>query len=156
MKNAKLSIFEKEGEKEGLVISMDDKAYLRPGTDVGMRDVKSGRIYDVADEEKQRKLPQHDFSIPQVHITPSSFRFMVGHKEIIDGNTHVVNHLDQIVVTNLPKHYIGSSGSVWASNTMFIRRELPQLFEVQEDQCRTCSIKLRRFCTHVRDCALYF
>lgn len=52
MKNAKLNIFEKEGEKEGLVISMDDKAYLRPGTDVGMRDVKTGRIYDVADEEK--------------------------------------------------------------------------------------------------------
>ena len=53
VKNAKLSIFEKEGEKEGLVISVDDKAYLRPGTDVGMRDVKTGRIYDVADEEKQ-------------------------------------------------------------------------------------------------------
>ena len=110
----------------------------------------------VADEEKQRKLPQHDFSIPQVHITPSSFRFMVGHKEIIDGKTHVVNHLDQTVVTNRPKHYIGSSGSVWASDTMFIRRELPQLFEVQEDQCRTCSIQLRRFCTHVHDCAFYF
>ena len=29
-------IYEK-GEKEGLVISMVDKAYLRPGTDVGMR-----------------------------------------------------------------------------------------------------------------------
>ena len=91
---------------------MDDKAYLRPGTDVGMRDVKTTRIYDVADEEKPRKLPQHDFSIPQVYITPSSFRFMVGHKEIIDGNTHVVNHLDQTVVTNRPKHNIGSSGSV--------------------------------------------
>ena len=155
VKNAKLSIFEKEGEKDGLVISVDDKAYLRPGTDVGMRDVKTGRIYDVADEEKQRKLPQHDFSIPQVHVTPSSFRFMVGHKEIIDGNTHVVNHLDQIVVTNRPKHYIGSSGSVWASDTMFIRRELPQLFEVQGDQDRTCSIQLRRFCTQVHDCAFY-
>ena len=112
VKNAKLSIFEKEVEKEGLVISMDDKAYLRPGTDVGMRDVKTARIYDVADEEKPRKLPQHDFSIPQAHITPSSFRFMVGHKEIIDGNTHVVNHLDQTVATNRPKHYIGISGSV--------------------------------------------
>lgn len=97
MKNAKLSIFEKEGEKEGLVISMDDKAYLCPGTDVGMRDVKTARIYD---EEKQRKLPQHNFGIPQVHISPSSFRFMVGHKKIIDGNTHVVNHLHQTVVTN--------------------------------------------------------
>ena len=38
---------------------------------------------------------------------------------------------------------------------MFIRRELPQLFEVQGDQDRTCSIQLRRFCTHVHDCAFY-
>ena len=99
---------------------MDDKGYLRPGTDVGMRDVKTGRIYDVADEEKQRKLPQHDINIQQVHFTPSSFRFMVGHQESIDGNTHVINHLDQTVDTNRPKHYMGSSGSVWASDTMFI------------------------------------
>ena len=63
---------------------MDDKAYLRPGTDVGMRDLKAGRIYDVSDPEKQRKLPQHDFSNPQVHVTPSSFRFMAGHQEIIE------------------------------------------------------------------------
>ena len=56
---------------------MDDKAYLRPGTDVGMRDAKSEvKIYDVSDKEKQRKLPQQDFSNPQVHITTSSFRIM--------------------------------------------------------------------------------
>lgn len=156
VKNAKLSIFEKGREEKGLVISMDDKAYLRPGTDVGMRNVKTGKIYDVADEEKQRKLPQHDFSIPQVHITPSSFRFMDGHQEMIDGKTHVVNDLDQTVVTNRPKHYIGSSGSVWASDTMFMRSELPQLFEVQDSQYRTCSLQLRRFCAHVHDCVFYF
>jgi len=102
-----------------------------------------------------KKNKESDFSIPQVHITPSSFRFMVGHKEIIDDNTHVVNHLDQTVVTNRPKHYIGSSGSVWASD-MFIRSELPQLFKVQDVKYRTCSIQLRRFCTQVHDCAFYF
>ena len=63
---------------------MDDKAYVGLGTDVGMRDVKAGRIYDVSDPEKQRKLPQHDFSNPQVHVTPSSIRFMAGHQEIIE------------------------------------------------------------------------
>jgi hypothetical protein len=47
VKNAKLSLF-----------------------DVGMRDLKAGKIYDVSDPEKQRKLPQHDFSNPQVHVTP--------------------------------------------------------------------------------------
>ena len=107
VKNAKLSLF----DKDGLVLSMDDKAYLRPGTDVGVRNVKAGRIY-VSDPEKQRKLPQHDFSNPQVHITPSSFRFMTGYQEIIEGKLHPVNDIDQTVLSVRPKHYIGSSGSV--------------------------------------------
>ena len=76
-KNAKSCLFSKDNE--GLVLSMDDKAYLRPGTDVGVRDTKSGKIYDVSDEDKQRQLPQHYFSTPQVHITPSSLRFMTRH-----------------------------------------------------------------------------
>lgn len=91
-----------------------------------MRDVKAGRIYDVSDPENQRKLPQHDFSNPQVHVTSSSFRFMAGHQEIIEGS-HPVNDVDQTVVTVRPKHHIGSSGSVWASETMLMRWEVPQL-----------------------------
>ena len=79
--------------------------YLRSGTGVGMRDVKAGRIYDVSDPENQRKLPQHDFSNPQVHVTSSSFRFMAGHQEIIEGS-HPVNDVDQTVVTVRPKHHI--------------------------------------------------
>ena len=62
-----------EGEKEGLVISMDDKAYLHPGTDVGMRDVKTTRICYVADEETQRKLLStilafHKYILPHPHF----------------------------------------------------------------------------------------
>ena len=59
------------------LFSRDDKAYLRRGTDVGMRDAKSEKVYDVSDKEKKRKLPQQDFSNPQVHITPSSFRIFI-------------------------------------------------------------------------------
>lgn len=33
------------------------KLYLRRGTDVGMRDAKSGKIYDVSDKAKQRNFP---------------------------------------------------------------------------------------------------
>ena len=118
---------------------MDDKAYLCTGTDVGILATKSGKIYVVYDHEKQRKLPQHDFSTPEVHII-SSFRFMTGHQEIIHGKLHLVNDKDHTIVT---KYYTGSSGSIWASETMFLRRELPQLFEVSEGpaiqiQC-TCS-----------------
>ena len=57
---------------------------------------------------------------------------MTGHQEIIDGKLHLVNDKDQTIVTVRPKYYIGSSGSIWASETMFLRRELPQLFEVSE------------------------
>ena len=95
VKNAKLNLFKKD--KDVLVLSIDDKAYLRAGTDVGVCNVKAGGIYDVSDPEKERKLPQHDFSNPQVHITPSSFRFMTGHQEIIEGKPHPVNDIDQIV-----------------------------------------------------------
>ena len=31
------------------MMAMDDKAYLRPGTDVGFRATKSGKTYDVSD-----------------------------------------------------------------------------------------------------------
>ena len=108
---------------------MDDKAYLRPGTDVGFRDTKLRKIY-VSDSDKSRKLPQHDFSTPEVHVTPSSFRFMAGHQEVIDGKIHLVNDTDQTIVTVRPKYVVGSSGSVWASETMMLRSELPRLFEV--------------------------
>ena len=154
IKNAKSSMF--LNGNESLVLSMDDKAYLRPGTDVGVRDTKSGKIYDVSDEEKSRKLPQHDFSTPEVHITPSSFRFMTGHRETIDGYLHLVNDTDQTIVTVRPKYYIGSSGSIWASETMFLRREIPQLFEVSDGPYRYSSIPLRRFCAHAHDCLYYF
>ena len=120
IKNAKSDLF----SKVGLVVSMNDKVYLRPGTDVGFRNTRAGKIYDVSDKEKSRKLPQHDFSTPEVHVTPSSFRVMTGHQEVIDGKLHLVNDTDQTIVTVRPKYFIGSSGSLWASETMMLRREL--------------------------------
>ncbi len=40
--NAKHDMFPDELQNHGLVVSMDDKVYLRPGTDVGARNTKSG------------------------------------------------------------------------------------------------------------------
>jgi hypothetical protein len=57
---------------------------------------------------------------------------MSGHQEVIEDKVHLVNDVDQTIVTVRPKYYIGSSGSVWASETMLLRREVPQLFEVGE------------------------
>ncbi|XP_070542741.1 uncharacterized protein [Ptychodera flava] len=96
---------------------------------VGARDVKTGVIYDVANQEKQKKLPQYDFSTPEVHITPASFRFMTGKTVIVEESKEVICQQDQTVVVTRPKYFIGSSGSVWASDYMMLRRELPGLFE---------------------------
>ena len=38
---------------------------------------------------------------------------------------------DHLLVTVHPKHYVGSSGSVWASENVFLRWEHPQLYEVE-------------------------
>ena len=53
------------------------------------------------------------------------------------------------IVAVRPKYYIGSSGSIRASETMLlrIRRELPQLFEVSKGPYRYSSI---------HDCLYYF
>ena len=57
----------------GMEISMDDKAYIRPGTDVGYRNTRAGVILGLSNEKKQKKLPQHDFPVANVYQTPNSF-----------------------------------------------------------------------------------
>ena len=54
----RIDVFQQESEfKElGVEISFDDKAYLRPGTDVGFCETKSGSIFQVADERKTTKI----------------------------------------------------------------------------------------------------
>lgn len=102
---------------------MDDKAYLRPGTDVGARATKTGVIYDVIDPEEEKKLPQHDFNHPEVNQTPASFRFIKQHILTIDGKDELISDKDQSVVVIRPKHYIGSNSTVWASDYMYLCHE---------------------------------
>ena len=54
---------------------------------------------------------------------------MTGHHETITEKKQTVNDLDHTVVTIRPKFYIGSSGSVWRSDFMLLRREFPQLLK---------------------------
>ena len=81
IRNAKFSMFAEGQKKHSVLISMDDKAYLRPGTDVGARDSKAGVVYDVVDPAKRWELPQHDFNEPKVNQTAASFRFIRGYTE---------------------------------------------------------------------------
>ena len=59
-----------------IIISMDDKASLKPGTDVGVKGSRKQSILTPTDMEKGKILPQHDFCESKLQITPSSFRYM--------------------------------------------------------------------------------
>ena len=81
-----------------MYISIDDKAYLRPGTDVGFRVVRNKKLYDVTENSLQKRLPQHDFCNPDLHQTPSSFRLVKGHLQSIDGSQKMIHDFDQTLV----------------------------------------------------------
>ena len=153
VRNAKLTMFAEDQKENSLLVSMDDKAYLRPGTDVGARDTKTGVIYDVSDPEEQKKLTQHDFNHPEVNQTPASFRFIRQHIENIVGKDELISDQDQTVVIIRPKYYIGSSGSVWASDYMHLCHEAPTL----ENPANTdYSTEFQRLAIHSHDVVFYF
>ena len=109
VRNAKFTLFAEDQKNHGVLISMDDKAYLRPGTDVGARDSKAGVVYDVADPEKRRELPQHDFNKKKVNQTPAFFRFIRGYTEEREEEEYLISNSDQTVVIIRPKfrQYLG-------------------------------------------------
>ena len=43
---------------------------------VGFCGMRKGQLFDLADEAMRRAVPHHDFNIPEVNVTPSSFRFL--------------------------------------------------------------------------------
>ena len=108
---------------------MDDKAYLRPGTDVGAINTKASVIYDVCNPNEQKKLKQHDFNNPEVNQTPASFRLIKQHIENIQEKDELMSDQDQNLVIIRPKYFIGSGGSLWASDYMRLSYEVPKLFQ---------------------------
>ncbi|CAC5384653.1 unnamed protein product [Mytilus coruscus] len=136
-----------------LDISFDDKAYIRPGTDVGLSDTKAGKIFTLTDESKQKKLPQHDFATPEVYQAPSSFRLMTWKTETIHGKERLIKDHDQSCVVVRPKFYVGSSRCVWGSDLLRLRYEKPDLFEMSPE--RGESIQDKQFYAMVHDAAFY-
>lgn len=55
-----------------------------------------------------------------------------------------------------PKKYVGSSGSVWASNILSWYHKCPQHFQLSDEDCHVFSIPLRSICTKLKDVASYF
>ena len=142
-------------KKYGIELSFDDKAYLRPGKDCGFRKTKASRIILVSDEKIKRKLPQHDFHVSKVCITPSSFRIMRWKTEVIDGKTELILSDDRSLVTIRPKFCIGSSGSIWASEQLRIYYKQPHIFEVQGESSGF-SDNSKSVMLQIRDSVFYF
>ena len=111
--------------------------------------------YDIT-EESQRKLPKHDFCVPDLYKTPSSFRFIRGHLQCIDGSEKLINDFDQTFVMIRPKAYVGSSGSIWASDYLYLRWSLPQIFEESSIVRQRYSICFRSFASRLHGILLYF
>ena len=109
---------------------MDDKATLKPGTDIGVKGARRQEI--IMPSNQEGLLPQHDFSESKVQITPSSFRFMT--KKVDTESKQLVRDEDQSVVMIRPKYYMGSSGSVWASDYLKIGHQYPHLLSSQNEQ----------------------
>ena len=160
VKLMKSDMAEAEGNKYGelsMIVSMDDKAYLRPGTDVGAKGSRKQRIY--TSTEQPCSLPQHDFSNSKLHTTPSSFRYMKKKLIPIESENgelkdHLMNVEDQSVVMVRPKYYVGSSGSVWASDQMDLRWKHPELYEIENNNDQ--SLKFRQFIAQIHDRVKYF
>ena len=137
--------------KSSLAISMDDKATLKPGTDVGVKGVRKQQIL-TSTESKDGAFPQHDFSNSKLHITPSSFRFMT--KKIDDATEQLIRDDDQSVVVVRPKYFTGSSGGIWGSDYIRISHEYPNLYEKGGES--DFSMPVKRLCSAISDHCSYF
>lgn len=69
------------------------------------------------------------------------------------GKERMILKDDHSVVTVRPKHYVGSSGSVWASEKVFLHWEHPHLYEIEGSPFDPL---LRKFTEMVRDHLVYF
>ena len=77
-----------EDRKYGLIKSMDDKACVRPGTLVGLRDVKRGGIYQRTDSDKARKLPVFRADRPDLYeVSDSGSSFSIPFRRFLYKGT---------------------------------------------------------------------
>ncbi len=77
VKNVKFSFFGQESAANShlcFMRSIDDKAYLRPGTSEGFQNTRNQKILTLTDVEKAKQLPKYDWPEKLVYQTPGSHR----------------------------------------------------------------------------------
>ena len=101
---------------------------------LGVQSARKLRIIQPSDNSRQRTLPKYDFPTRLVNATPGVNRVVSFEIQEIDNTMKVKSSKDNTVVFNRPKHFIGSSGSVWASEYMRLRYEESKLFLTNDNE----------------------
>jgi hypothetical protein len=129
VKHLKMALFSADSQKFSIAESIDDKCYLRPGTSEGFRNTKAGSILTLTDSTKARKLPKYDWPEKLVYVTPGTHR--VFKKELDSATGNLITVQDDHFVYVRPKAFVGSSGSVWASESLELVESNPMSFSVE-------------------------
>ena len=121
-----------EFKKYNFCVSVDDKASVRLDTSTGFDKNRGGKIFQVNDEDHQKKLPKYDFPDSKLYITPASHRMM--NKEVIEveGQQKIKLTDEQSFVFLGPKYYVGSSGTVWTNEQFSIFHNFPQFMKLNQ------------------------
>ena len=160
VKNVKFSFFGKQSEQTSRLCfmrSIDDKAYLRPGTSEGFNNTRNQKILTTTDIEKARKLPKYDWPEKLLYQTPGAHRIFTKESCMSEEKNEekLVTKNDSHFVFVRPKAIIESSGTTWASETIRLRQRHPDLFDVQEN-CEAYSTEFRQACATIENaCFLY-
>ena len=138
--------------------SKDDRAYLCPGTSTGMSGAMNQVIYQPSNNEKGRQLPKYDFPFSMVNVSPSGYRVMEKRVKKINGKCETEIIADSCYVFVRPKYFLGSSGTVWASEMMQLRQEALHKFEVvaQDKSPLEQSISFKSIGITLHDAMAYY
>ncbi len=149
-----------ESRKYCIMESTDDKAYLRPGTSEGFSNTRRGTILTITDEEKSRKLPKYDWPNTLVYQTPAAHRVFtkvpVEEDEGGEISDKLITDEDHHIVFVRPKSFVPSNGSVYKSETVKLRHDHPDIFEVKQDGPTPYSEPFRKACAPAHDGTVQF
>lgn len=129
---------------------MTNKAYARPGTSEGFEKTRNIKFFTLSDIEKARKLPKYDWPEKLVYQTPASHRIFTK-QSVPEEDEKLVTKDDNHYVFVRPKSVVGSSGSVWARETVKLLRQMePDVFEIRTE-VNNYSIDFRKACAILHD-----
>ena len=100
---------------------------------LGMQSDRNAKVVQPTVPAKQRVLPKYDFPVNLVNATPGVSWFMKYEVIKEDQVKEIIKIVESdVVVFNRPKAFVGSSGSVWASEYMTMKQSDTVLFSAEK------------------------